>query len=147
MDTPSLVTVRTAELTSKDDWSLIWTCVSPFVLKVRGKDSLTKMSMYRHLTEHQQRLFIFTVYYNHARQSIDDFIFYSKLMLENNQWDELTKAMGFFGDANMASLLDRIARGMKEPTIAAGLDVPLHGAVAVQSSLFSNPSCIFPTRR
>jgi hypothetical protein len=119
-----LVTLNRAELISKDDWSLIWTCVSPFVFKVRGKNDLMKMNVYRQLSEHQRRLFIFTIYYNHARQSVDDFIYYGKLLLENNYWRELTEAMAFFKDSKMEDLLDRIEIEMKKSTISATADLP-----------------------
>jgi hypothetical protein len=124
VDKTLLVSLNKAELISKDDWSLIWTCVSPFVFKVRGKNDLMKMNVYLQLTEHQKRLFIFTIYYNHARQSVDDFIYYSKLLLENNYWRELTEAMAFFKNSNMVDLLNRIEIEMKKSVIAATIDLP-----------------------
>jgi hypothetical protein len=125
-----LVVLNKAELIAKDDWSLIWTCVSPFVFKVRGKNDLMKMNVYRQLTEHQKRLFIFTIYYNHARQSVDDFIYYSKLLLENNYWHELTQAMAFFKNNKMVDLLNRIEIEMKNSQLAINADLPADEVVA-----------------
>jgi len=122
-DEKMLVTLNKMELISKDDWSLIWTCVSPFVLKVRGKNDLINMQVYRELSKHQQRLFIFTVYYNHARQSVDDFIYYGKLLIENNYWPELIEAMDFFKDGKMLDLLVRIETEMKKSTISVTADL------------------------
>lgn len=82
------------------------------------------MNVYRQLTEHQKRLFIFTIYYNHARQSVDDFIYYSKLLQENNYWRELTEAMSFFKNSKMVDLLNRIEIEMKKSVIAATTDLP-----------------------
>ena len=125
-----LVSINKAELTVKDDWSLIWTCVSPFVFKVRGKNDLMKMNVYRQLSEHQKRLFIFTIYYNHARQSVDDFIYYSKLLLENDYWHELTGAMGFFKNSKMVDLLNRIEIEMGKSQLAIDTDLPANKVVA-----------------
>ena len=124
MDNTLLVSLRRVELTAKDDWSLIWTSISPFVFKVRGKNDLMKMNVYRQLSEHQKRLFIFTIYYNHARQSVDDFIYYSKLLLENNYWHELTEAMAFFKNGKMVDLLNRIEIEMKKSQLATDADLP-----------------------
>jgi hypothetical protein len=130
VDNTLLVSLNRAELTTKDDWSLIWTCVSPFVSKVRGKNDLMKMNVYRQLSEHQKRLFIFTIYYNHARQSVDDFIYYGKLLLENNYWHELTEAMGFFRNSRMVDLLNRIETEMKKSQLAATTDFPADEVMA-----------------
>ena len=119
-----LVSLNRTELSAKDDWSLIWTCVSPFVFKVRGKNDLMKMNVYRQLSEHQKRLFIFTIYYNHARQSVGDFVYYSKLLLENNYWHELTRAMAFFRNAQMVDLLNRIEIEIKKLQLATDADFP-----------------------
>jgi len=124
VDKALLVTLNRTELISKDDWSLIWTCVSPFVFKVRGKDDLMKMNVYHQLSDHQKRLFIFTVYYNHARQSVDDFIYYGKLLLENNYWRDLKTAMEFFHDHEMVALLNQIEIEMKKSVIAATAELP-----------------------
>jgi hypothetical protein len=130
MDNTLLVSLNKAELIDKDDWSLIWTCVSPFVFKVLGKNDLMKMNVYRQLSEHQKRLFIFTIYYNHARQSVDDFIYYSTLLLENDYWHELTEAMGFFKNGKMVDLLNRIEIEMKKSRLASREGVPADGVVA-----------------
>jgi hypothetical protein len=129
-DNTVLVSLNRAELTAKDDWSLIWTCVSPFVFKVRGKNDLMKMNVYRQLSEHQKRLFIFTIYYNHARQSVDDFIYYSKLLLENNYWKELMEAMAFFKNGKMVDLLSRIETEMKRSQLAIDAELPAGAVVA-----------------
>jgi hypothetical protein len=125
-----LVSLNKAELTVKDDWSLIWTCVSPFVFRVRGKNDLMKMDVYRQLSEHQKRLFIFTIYYNHARQSVDDFIYYGKLLLENNYWHELTEAMVFFKNGTMVDLLNRIEAELKKSQSATDAGLPAGAVVA-----------------
>ena len=125
-----LVSLNRAELTAKDDWSLIWTCVSPFVFKVRGKNDLMKMNVYGQLSDHQKRLFIFTIYYNHARQSVGDFIYYGKLLLENNYWHELTEAMAYFKNTKMVDLLNRIEIEMKKSQLATDEDIPADEAVA-----------------
>jgi hypothetical protein len=130
IDNTLLVSLNKAELTAKDDWSLIWTCVSPFVFKVRGKNDLMKMNVYRQLSEHQKRLFIFTIYYNHARQSVDDFIYYSKLLLENNYWHELTEAMAFFRNSTMVDLLNNIEIEMKKSQLVTNADSPADKVVA-----------------
>ena len=125
-----LVSLNKAELTVKDDWSLIWTCVSPFVFRVRGKNDLMKMNVYRQLSEHQKRLFIFTIYYNHARQSVDDFIYYGKLLLENDYWHELTEAMVFFKNGKMVDLLNRIEAELKKSELATEAGLPADEVVA-----------------
>jgi hypothetical protein len=38
-----LATLDRSELASKDDWSLIWACVSSFISEVRGKSESLKM--------------------------------------------------------------------------------------------------------
>ena len=129
MDKALLVTLNRTELVSKDDWSLIWTCVSPFVFKVRGKNDLMKMNVYQQLSDHQKRLFIFTIYYNHARQSVDDFIYYGKLLLENNYWREL-KRLWNSSRTKMVDLLNQIEIEMKKSVIAATAELPKDEVVA-----------------
>jgi hypothetical protein len=124
IDKALLTTLNRVELVSKDDWSLIWTCVSPFIFRMRGKRDLMKMDVYKELSDHQRRLFIFTVYYNHARQSVDDFIYYSKLLLENNYWRDLKAAMHFFNDQGMIALLDQIEMEMTKSINAAATELP-----------------------
>jgi hypothetical protein len=124
-----LVSLKKTELTSKDDWSLIWTCVSPFVFTVRGKNDLMKIDVYRQLTDHQKRLFIFTVYYNHARQSVDDFIYYSKSLVEMKYWQELTAAIAFFKNSKMVDLLNQIKIEMDKSSVDATADLPVDQVV------------------
>ena len=139
MENTLLISLNRAELTAKDDWALIWTCVSPFVLKVRGKNDLMKMDVYRQPSAHQKRLFIFTVYYNHARQSVNDFIYYGTLLLENNYWHELTEAMAFFKDGTLVDLLNRIEVEMRKSQLATGTVPPADGVAAASiRSLFKS---------
>jgi hypothetical protein len=98
-----------------------------------------KMTVYRQLTEHQKRLFIFTIYYNHARQSVDDFIYYGKLLLENNYWQELTQAMAFFQNGKMVDLLNKIEIEMRRSQLTTSSDLPADEVVAASiRSLFKS---------
>jgi hypothetical protein len=96
---------------------------------VRGKNDLMKIDVYRQLTDHQKRLFIFTVYYNHARQSVDDFIYYSKSLIEMKYWQELKAAIAFFKNSKMVDLLNQIEIEMNKSSVDATADLPVDQVV------------------
>jgi hypothetical protein len=112
-----LAALDRSELRSKDDWSLIWTCVSSFILEVRGKSELVKMDLYGRLSTHQRRVFIFVVYYSHARESASSLLYYSREFIHAGYWRELEKAIRFFDDAQLLELMAAIENACKAAPI------------------------------
>lgn len=94
-----------------DDASLVWACIEPVIVKVRGKDLTAKMEVYSHLNEAQRALFMFQILYGHALRGIAGvFNELSYLLAIPAVWQELKESLLFFKADAMAKVLGEMER-------------------------------------
>jgi hypothetical protein len=74
----------------------------------------TKEHFYEQLTEGQQALFMFYVYYNHVSKSYTEFYWWSAYFLaQPKSWSAIKNSLAFFNDEPMLLLLDTIKLELK----------------------------------
>ena len=110
-----------------DDEKLIWACVEPIVLQVRGKDPETKLQIIRWLKRGQQALFMYQILYGHASHSVSSFIYQISYLAERlDIWSALKSGMDYFHDSEMRSLIEKMESAynaiMKQNTDTASLN-------------------------
>lgn len=92
-----------------DDDSLIWACVEPIIMRVRGRDHSVKEGTYAQLSAAQRALMMFQVLRGHSSSGLDEFFrLVPHLPSREGIWQELQKAMLYFGDDAFAQLLREI---------------------------------------
>lgn len=91
-----------------DNEALIWACVQPAIIKMRAKSHDIKTGVYSQLSLGQRSLTMFQILYGHSILGIEEFyMLVPHLPHKENIWQELYKAMKYFGaDAMMRLILD-----------------------------------------
>jgi hypothetical protein len=91
-----IVEMSRDHFTTCDDYLLGWQCIEPIVLDVRGKDNEYKLRVYSQLNEGQKALFSFYVYFNHAKNSLEEFIWWTNhFYSQSDVWAELKKGLRY----------------------------------------------------
>ena len=94
--------MKQQELDMLDDEKLIWICVEPIVLRVRGKEPGVKSNIIKQLNDGQRALFLFQVLYGHANFGILQFFNQVSYLIETlDLWSALKSAVKYFDDAEM----------------------------------------------
>lgn len=100
----ALINKQTFE--SLDDASLLWTCIEPVILEVRGKDLSVKNAVYSRLNQGQRALFMFQIFYGHSHNGIARlFEELSYLFVIPDVWAELRSSMQYFQAGAMAQFI------------------------------------------
>ncbi len=90
---------------SLDNASIIWACIEPTVMKIRGKDFKVKRDAYDELTAGQRALLMFQIIYGHSSSGILQFFSYVPYVPSGKGiWHELKKAMEYFKDYSMQEI-------------------------------------------
>lgn len=87
---------------------LSWECISPVIMKVRGKNPDVKTDAYSRLNDGQKAIFSFHVYFDHARKDPDSFVYWNRLYLQMNFFGEIKKGVSYFSNPDLAGLLTEI---------------------------------------
>jgi hypothetical protein len=104
-----LVTVKQKDFEEWNDTLLIWKCIEPTILQIRGKNFTIKSEAYSHLTAGQRALLMFQMLYGHTSTGIEDFFSHQSYLLSNQGvWSQQEKGMQYFGDCDMVQLLERM---------------------------------------
>lgn len=100
-----------------DDEKLIWICVEPIVLKVRGKDPGIKSQVIMQLNNGQRALFLFQVLYGHANNGILQFFTQVSYLADRlDIWAALKSGMKYFSDTEMLGLIEKMETAYYEVT-------------------------------
>lgn len=105
-----VVTMRKHEFDLLDHAALVWACLEPTILKIRGKDEAVKTEAYAELNRGQQALFMFQVLYGHARSVAEFYWFANYYMADFKAWPKIKDASRFFGDDAMLQLYEELER-------------------------------------
>lgn len=109
MDTDIRMTRQ--EFESLDDAALIWCCVEPSILEVRGKEPGTKSKAMQQLSSSQRALFLFQVLYGHAGNGAAAFFTQTAYLAETlDCFSALKSAMTFFHDEEMLRIVEQFER-------------------------------------
>ncbi|MFF2445855.1 hypothetical protein ACFVSW_02050 [Neobacillus sp. NPDC058068] len=99
------------EFDTLEDEALVAICFEPFISKIRGKSNTVKQEVYKQLNTGQKALFMFSVYFNHARNSLAEFYWWSAYYLaQPNAWSEIKSALRYFKAEEMQRLVEEIER-------------------------------------
>jgi hypothetical protein len=91
-----IVEMSRENFTTCGDYFLGWQCIEPIVMDVRGKDNEYKLRVYSQLSEGQKALFSFYVYFNHAKNSLEEFIWWTNhYYSQPDVWAELKKGLRY----------------------------------------------------
>src|SRR5512145_1476323 len=101
------------EIDSVSDTEISWDCIKPIILNVRGKSIEVKAEEFRKLNHGQKSIFSFHVYYDHAKNDVDSFIYWSQLYLSNDFFAEIEKGASYFGDSDYSKILSEIEDTLK----------------------------------
>jgi hypothetical protein len=102
-----------------EDDKLIWACVEPNILKVRGKDPNTKSNVFAQLSGGQRALFMFQVLYGHMHNGSSRFFDQISYLADHlDIWAALKLAMNYFGESDMAGLIEKMEKAYATKGIA-----------------------------
>lgn len=103
--------------TTCDDYFLGWRCIEPFVLDVRGKDDDYKARVYSQLNDGQKALFSFYIFFNHAKNSLEEFIYWSNYFyLQPETWAEIKKGSRYLNLHRFEFFIDQFEQATEEMT-------------------------------
>lgn len=104
-----LVTVKQKDFEEWNDTLLIWKCIEPTILQIRGKNFTIKSEAYAHLTAGQRALLMFQMLYGHTSNGVEEFYSHQSYLLSNQGvWSQQKKGMQYFGDDDMVQLLEKM---------------------------------------
>lgn len=92
---------------------LSWLCIEPMLLSVRGRSIEEKRAMYYRLTEGQQALYTFYAYHNHTDTLEEFYWFAAYCIVEVPSWDSMVRGLRYYGDSELAELLERLAHAVE----------------------------------
>ncbi len=103
----TFVTMTQAEFDALSDERLGWVCVESTLLSIRGKDAAAKSAAITSLNRSQQALCMFRVFYDHAKDSANEFYSWVSYLLQTpGYWTGVTGALNYFNDQNLLKLLE-----------------------------------------
>lgn len=85
-----------------------WHCIKPIILRIRGKSMDIKYEEFKKLNKGQRAIFSFHVYYNHAKNDIDSFIYWSRLYLENHFFAQIKNGAHYFSSTTFVCILAEV---------------------------------------
>ncbi|MGG3837737.1 hypothetical protein ABEV00_11955 [Paenibacillus thiaminolyticus] len=103
-----LVNMNRHMLERLDDWALVFACYEPMILaykaaSAQGEDG---RQLFSEMTPAQQALFIFKVYHDHVRQSVEELYWWSAyFMAESGRWAALIASLRQADDRHLLPLL------------------------------------------
>ncbi|MCI3920896.1 hypothetical protein MO973_11690 [Paenibacillus sp. TRM 82003] len=99
--------MRREAFDAMDVRSLGEACFSPIVPRIRAKPLETKEQVYRSLTRGQQALFMFHVYYGHAKNSLEEFAWWSAHYMGMPEgWPGIKEALAYFDCEDMLEIAE-----------------------------------------
>ncbi|WP_409299939.1 hypothetical protein [Peribacillus sp. SCS-155] len=92
-----------------EDSALAENCFEPIIPMIRGKKGAMKKEVYDHLTTGQKALFMFSAFYNHARNSFAEFYWWSAYFVAQPEtWSELKWGLRHLGTDKLLHLIEEI---------------------------------------
>lgn len=108
---------------SLEDSALGGVCFEPIIPMVRGKDITVKKNIYRQLTSGQKALFMFFAYYNHARNSLAEFYWWTAYYYAQPQaWSEIKAGLRYFKANAMLQLFEKAEELLNEKKFSNRLE-------------------------
>jgi hypothetical protein len=104
-----LVRIKIKDFEILNDSSLIWTCVEPTILKIRGKNFVVKSEAYSQLNTGQRALLMFQILYGHTSTGVEEFYAHQSYLLSNKKvWSQMKNGMQYFEDSDMLKILEQM---------------------------------------
>ncbi|WP_245773158.1 aminoglycoside phosphotransferase family protein [Paenibacillus catalpae] len=103
------ITISRKQFEELGDDELRRACVKPIAEQIRGKSFAVKSKVLAKLNRQQQALFLYAAWYDHAKQSpMELFCWTAHVLGQRGYWEGVTKAVRFFGDEAMSSILKEL---------------------------------------
>lgn len=121
-----LVEMKKSALASMGDRTLVWACIEPSVSKARGRGLDDKSEIYQGLTPGQQALFLFQIFYGHARSPAEFFWFACEYLAQDRLWSGMKTSLAVFGCDRLVTIYGEIERSLKpfvEKSIMDGREI------------------------
>lgn len=122
-----MITVKREDFEILEDDALIWTCIGPTILNIRGRNFSVKSEEYALLNPGQRALLMFRVLYGHSSNGVGELYSHLAYLLVNpGVWSQLKNGVTFFGDDDMAQIIEKmetIYQGQKEGVFEKNAEV------------------------
>jgi hypothetical protein len=120
------VTMSRHAFDSMNDASLIWACVEPIIMSIRGRDIAAKSYVYAHLSVGQRALLMFQILRGHTSSGVMEFFQLIPYMpSKEGIWQEMQTGMRYFKDDVLRILLGEIEadyHAIKDKNVTEGFD-------------------------
>ncbi|MBS4211203.1 MULTISPECIES: hypothetical protein [Neobacillus] len=94
---------------SLEDEALGGACFEPYIPLIRGRDTKVKEELYQKLTTGQKALFMFYAYFNHAKNSIEEFYWWGAYYYaQPRAWKAIKNGLEYFGANEMMCLFVKL---------------------------------------
>ncbi|MFT8351798.1 hypothetical protein [Clostridium saccharoperbutylacetonicum] len=111
-----LITMKLKEFKSLDSQELGQVCFQPMIQAYKSKmtqqhggdDATFKSQFYKQLTQGQQALFTFFVYYSHATKSTSEFYWFSNYFKKSSILLGIKDGLKFFKDNKMIQIIEEL---------------------------------------
>lgn len=103
-----LVTMKREEFNAIKSNQLGWKSIEPLLIKIRGKDIVTKAEAYKELNEGQRALFVFFAFHNHTHTICEFYWMAAYNIGIINLWPALKEDISYLGANEMKSIYEEI---------------------------------------
>lgn len=107
-----LVRMKRTVFESLEDRALVRACIEPALSVIRGKDMGVKSDVYRKLTEGQQRLMLFQIFYGHSRSAAEFYWFASDYLSTPELWGKMKVALAGYGCGALLEVFGEIENAL-----------------------------------
>ncbi|WP_438445298.1 hypothetical protein [Gorillibacterium sp. sgz5001074] len=99
-----LVSMDRTAYKALEDRALVWACIEPTISRIRGKGTDVKNNVFQELTPGQQGLFLFQIFYGHARSPAELFWFACDYLANGKLWARMKENLSVFGCGTLVNL-------------------------------------------
>lgn len=101
-----------------EDRALVWACIEPTMMRVRGKSLDVKADVYQGLTQGQQTLMLFQIFYGHTRSVGEFYWFACDYLSMPNLWERMKEGLRHCGCWELLNVYGEI-EGLLAPKVKA----------------------------
>lgn len=103
-----LVRMKRTAFEAMEDRALVWACIEPTISRIRGKDTDVKSGVFADLTEGQQWLMLFQIFYGHTRSPAEFYWFACDYLSNVGLWGRMKAALEGYGCSSLLQVFGEI---------------------------------------
>jgi hypothetical protein len=111
-----LVKMKQAMWETLEDRALVWACIEPTMMRARGKSLNVKAGVYHGLTQGQQMLMLFQIFYGHTRSAGEFYWFACDYLSMPNLWERMKEGLRYCECRGLLDVYGEIER-LLEPKV------------------------------